>query len=118
MPASSGARSSASTSESVPGSGFRLHPATLDAALQLVAAALDGTLAVLAEADAGPADIVRMTWYVTDLDAYRNNLRDIGADAAYARLLENGARPHFIGYYVLHMGLQLYTWEKPRLFVV
>jgi enamine deaminase RidA (YjgF/YER057c/UK114 family) len=40
---------------------------------------LENTLAVLAEADAGPADIVRMTWYVTDLDAYRDNLRDIGA---------------------------------------
>ena len=40
---------------------------------------LENTLAVLAEADAGPADIVRMTWYVTDLDAYRDNLREIGA---------------------------------------
>ena len=40
---------------------------------------LENTLAVLAEADAGPGDIVRMTWYVTDLDAYRDNLRDIGA---------------------------------------
>ena len=40
---------------------------------------LEITLAVLAEADAGPGDIVRMTWYVTDLDAYRDNLRDIGA---------------------------------------
>jgi enamine deaminase RidA (YjgF/YER057c/UK114 family) len=40
---------------------------------------LENTLAVLAEANAGPGDIVRMTWYVTDLDAYRDNLRDIGA---------------------------------------
>ena len=40
---------------------------------------LENTLAVLAEANAGPGDIVRMPWYVTDLDAYRDNLRDIGA---------------------------------------
>lgn len=39
------------------------------------------------------------------------DLRDIGADAAYARLLENGTRPHFIGYYVLHMALQGRPWN-------
>jgi nucleotidyltransferase/DNA polymerase involved in DNA repair len=38
-------------------------------------------------------------------------LREIGADAAYARLLETGHRPHFIGYYVLHMGLQGRPWN-------
>ncbi|PRY80474.1 TfoX-like protein [Yoonia maritima] len=38
-------------------------------------------------------------------------LREIGADAAYQRLLENGARPHFIGYYVLHMALQGRPWN-------
>jgi len=38
-------------------------------------------------------------------------LRDMGADAAYARLLENGTRPHFIGYYVLHMALQGRPWN-------
>ena len=40
---------------------------------------LRNTLAVLQEAGAGPEHIVRMTWYVTDLDAYRQNLREIGA---------------------------------------
>ena len=40
---------------------------------------LRNTLAVLHEAGAGPEHIVRMTWYVTDLDAYRQNLREIGA---------------------------------------
>lgn len=40
---------------------------------------LRNTLAVLKEAGAGPEHIVRMTWYVTDLDAYRENLREIGA---------------------------------------
>lgn len=33
-------------------------------------------------------------------------LREIGADAAYARLLRSGTRPHFIGYYALVMALQ------------
>lgn len=39
------------------------------------------------------------------------DLRDIGADAAYKRLLQNGTRPHFIGYYVLHMALQGRPWN-------
>jgi TfoX-like protein len=38
-------------------------------------------------------------------------LRDLGADAAYARLLRTGTRPHFIGYYVLHMALQGRPWN-------
>ena len=39
---------------------------------------LENTLAILAEAGAGPEHVVRMTWYVTDLDAYRAALTDIG----------------------------------------
>ena len=35
----------------------------------------------------------------------------MGADAAYACLLENGHAPHFIGYYVIHMGLQGRPWN-------
>lgn len=38
-------------------------------------------------------------------------LRDLGADAAYARLLQSGTRPHFIGYYVLVMALQGRPWN-------
>lgn len=38
-------------------------------------------------------------------------LRDMGADAAYARLMETGTQPHFIGYYVLHMALQGRPWN-------
>ena len=38
-------------------------------------------------------------------------LREIGADAAYQKLLASGIRPHFIGYYVLHMGLQGRPWN-------
>lgn len=40
---------------------------------------LINTLAILAEDGAGPEHIVRMTWYVTDLDAYRSSLVEIGA---------------------------------------
>ena len=39
---------------------------------------LGNTLAILAEAGAGPQHIVRMTWYVTDMDEYREKLPAIG----------------------------------------
>lgn len=38
-------------------------------------------------------------------------LRRLGADAAYRLLLQSGERPHFIGYYVLHMALQGRPWN-------
>lgn len=38
-------------------------------------------------------------------------LRSLGADAAYAKLLATGTKPHFIGYYVLVMGLQGRPWN-------
>ena len=38
-------------------------------------------------------------------------LHDLGADAAYIRLLQSGTRPHFIMYYVLHMALQGRPWN-------
>lgn len=38
-------------------------------------------------------------------------LRTLGADAAYARLIASGVAPHFIGYYVLVMGLQGRPWN-------
>jgi enamine deaminase RidA (YjgF/YER057c/UK114 family) len=40
---------------------------------------LVNTLAVLAEAGAGPEHIVRMTWYVVDKAEYLASLREIGA---------------------------------------
>ena len=40
---------------------------------------IENTLAVLAEAGAGPEHIVRMTWYVVDKREYLASLRDIGA---------------------------------------
>jgi DNA transformation protein and related proteins len=38
-------------------------------------------------------------------------IRELGADEAYSRLLAAGSRPHFIGYYVLVMGLQGRPWN-------
>ena len=39
---------------------------------------LENTIAVLHEAGAGPEHVVRMTWFVKDLDMYRQNLVPIG----------------------------------------
>ena len=36
------------------------------------------TLAVLATAGAGPEHMVRMTWYVRDMDAYLASLKEVG----------------------------------------
>ncbi len=41
-------------------------------------------------------------------------VRALGADATYARLLATGMKPHFIGYYVLVMGLQGRPWNDCR----
>ncbi|NOX39972.1 MAG: TfoX/Sxy family protein [Alphaproteobacteria bacterium] len=38
-------------------------------------------------------------------------LRDLGADEAYIRVLASGTAPHFIGYYALVMGLQGRPWN-------
>jgi len=46
--------------------------------VEQLAQTLRNTVAVLAEADAGPEHVVRMTWYVKGLDEYRNNLAEIG----------------------------------------
>ncbi len=41
--------------------------------------ALKNTLAVLAEAGAGPEQVVRMTWYITDKRDYLDRSKEIGA---------------------------------------
>ena len=43
--------------------------------------------------------------------ATAEELREIGTDAAYGRLLAGGHRPHFIAYYVIEMGLQGRPWN-------
>ena len=40
-----------------------------------------------------------------------DTLRELGADETYRRLLATGMRPHFIGYYVLVMGLKGRPWN-------
>jgi enamine deaminase RidA (YjgF/YER057c/UK114 family) len=40
---------------------------------------LRNTLAILAEDGGRPEHVVRMTWYVVDLDEYRSGLAEIGA---------------------------------------
>jgi DNA transformation protein and related proteins len=39
------------------------------------------------------------------------DVRDMGADAAYLALIRAGTAPHFIGYYALVMGLQGRPWN-------
>ena len=41
--------------------------------------ALTNIVTLLAEAGAGPQNVVRLTWYVTDLHAYRAALPEVGA---------------------------------------
>jgi DNA transformation protein len=40
-----------------------------------------------------------------------DDLRALGADQAYRRLMQSGTPPHFIGYYVLVMALQGRPWN-------
>ncbi len=45
----------------------------------------ENIVAVLKEGGAGPEHVVRMTWYVTDIDMYRNCLPELGK--AYREVL-------------------------------
>ncbi len=42
------------------------------------------------------------------------DVRALGPDEAYRRLLRSGTSPHFIGYYALVMGLQGRPWNDCR----
>ena len=50
-----------------------------DDLVEQVRQALKNTLAVLAEAGAGPERVVRMTWYITDKRDYLDRSKEIGA---------------------------------------
>jgi enamine deaminase RidA (YjgF/YER057c/UK114 family) len=50
-----------------------------------VGQALTNIVTLLGEADAGPEHLVRLTWFVTDLHAYRESQLTIGA--AYRRVI-------------------------------
>jgi len=56
-----------------------------DGFVEQVRQTLINTLAVLATAGAGPEHMVRMTWYVRDMDAYLSSLKDVGA--AYVEVM-------------------------------
>jgi enamine deaminase RidA (YjgF/YER057c/UK114 family) len=49
-----------------------------DDLVEQMAQALRNTLAVLAEAGAGPEHIARMTWYLTERDEYLARLSEVG----------------------------------------
>ena len=51
--------------------GWDAHGAFADGLLAQVRQALENIVTVLAEAGAGPTHVARMTWYVTDMAAYR-----------------------------------------------
>lgn len=53
----------------------RFPPAFVDQARQ----AFENIRAILAEAGAGPEHLVRLTWYVTDMDEYLADPRGLGA---------------------------------------
>lgn len=53
--------------------------------------ALRNIAAVLATAGAGPEQIVRLTWYATDVVDYNAQLKEIGA--AYRRVMDGISRP-------------------------
>ena len=50
-----------------------------DDLVEQVRQTLKNTLAVLAEAGAGPERVVRMTWYITDKRDYLDRSKEIGA---------------------------------------
>ena len=53
--------------------------------------ALENALAVLKAGGAGPEHIVRMTWYVTDMDVYRASARELGV--AYREIMGRAYPP-------------------------
>ncbi len=55
------------------------HVFRSDDLVEQVRQALKNTLAVLAEAGAGPEQVVRMTWYIADKRDYLDRSKEIGA---------------------------------------
>jgi len=43
--------------------------------------------------------------------ATAEQVRDLGAEACYSKLIRSGTKPHFIGFYALVMGLQGRPWN-------
>ncbi len=58
--------------------GWRTDQTFPDTFLGQVSQALANVLAVVEAAGGGPDTIVRLTWYVTDIEAYRTSLSELG----------------------------------------
>jgi enamine deaminase RidA (YjgF/YER057c/UK114 family) len=59
--------------------GWDAAGAFADGLVEQVRQALTNIVAVLAEAGAGPSDVVRLTWYVIDREDYLARQKEIGA---------------------------------------
>lgn len=90
-------------------SAFRLYPLRRDALLR-IPWPMSGT----------PISSMRSLGPAFEADCHRagimdaETLREIGAEAAYRRLLESGTKPHFIWFYVLVMSLQGRPWNDAK----
>ena len=58
--------------------GWDLEERLAEGFVGQVRQALTNIAAILAEADARPEHLVRLTWYVVDMDEYLANLRELG----------------------------------------
>jgi enamine deaminase RidA (YjgF/YER057c/UK114 family) len=65
--------------------GWDLHGVFTEGMAGQVGQALTNIVTLLAEAGATPRHLVRLTWFVTDLRAYRDNQAAIGAE--YRRVI-------------------------------
>ncbi|WP_315706992.1 MULTISPECIES: RidA family protein [unclassified Bradyrhizobium] len=59
--------------------GWDQHERLPDGFLAQARQTLSNIAAILAEGDARPEHLVRLTWYVVDMDEYLANLRELGA---------------------------------------
>lgn len=59
--------------------GWDARQKLADGFVAQVRQALANIVTVLAEGGAQPRHIVRLTWYIVDMEEYRQNLRDVGA---------------------------------------
>ncbi|XUM19985.1 RidA family protein [Bradyrhizobium oligotrophicum S58] len=58
--------------------GWDANETLADGFVAQVRQALQNIAAILAEGNAGPEHLVRLTWYVVDMDEYLGNLKDLG----------------------------------------
>ncbi len=58
--------------------GWDIHNHLAQGFVAQVRQTLENIAAILAEGDARPEHLVRLTWYVVDMDEYLSNLKEIG----------------------------------------